>query len=166
MAREPRYLTLFILSVIIVSSTYMVWSAERGLGEVTVENMQITRTNGRVVDFSVYKPRIITYGKPLPVVLTIHGISASRGEMLPINIELARRNFTVVSVDLAGHGIHPRRSASRRSWKSSRTLTKPSTMSRLTTLILASRLGVLLVTHWALVLRCSCRTCQSSPMPR
>jgi pimeloyl-ACP methyl ester carboxylesterase len=96
---------LFILSVIIASSTYMVWSAERGLGEVTVENVQITRANGRVVDFSVYKPHILTYGKPLPVVLTVHGISASSAEMLPVNIELARRNFTVVSVDLAGHGV-------------------------------------------------------------
>jgi len=105
LAREPRYLALFILSVIIASSTYMVWSAERGLGEVTVVNIQITRTNGRVVDFSVYKPRILTYGAPLPAVLTIHGISASRAEMLPVNIELARRNFTVVSVDLAGHGV-------------------------------------------------------------
>jgi pimeloyl-ACP methyl ester carboxylesterase len=105
LAREPRYLALFILSIIIASSTYMVWSAERGLGTITVEIMQITRTDGRTVDFSVYKPRILTYGKPLPAVLTIHGISASRGEMLPVNIELARRNFTVVSVDLAGHGV-------------------------------------------------------------
>lgn len=105
MTREPRYLALFILSVVIASSTYMVWSAERSLGEITVETVQLTRTNGRVVDFSVYKPRIQTYGKPLPAVLTVHGISASRSEMLPVNIELARRNFTVVSVDLAGHGV-------------------------------------------------------------
>jgi poly(3-hydroxybutyrate) depolymerase len=91
LAKEPRYLALFVLSVIIVSSTYMVWSAQRGLGEVTVENKEITRTNGRIVDFTLYKPRVLTFGKPLPVVLTIHGISASRGEMLPFDVELDRR---------------------------------------------------------------------------
>ncbi|RDE12795.1 MAG: hypothetical protein C4K49_09595 [Candidatus Thorarchaeota archaeon] len=103
--REPRYIALFILSVVLASAIYMGWSAERALGEVAVGDFQIVRANGRTVDFSVFKPRTQTYSGPLPAVLTIHGISASRDAMLPFNTELARRNFTVVSVDLAGHGV-------------------------------------------------------------
>ncbi len=109
MPREPRYIALFILSVVLASAIYMGWSAERVLGEVTVGNFQIVRANGRIVDFSIFKPRTPTYSGPMPAVLTIHGISASRDAMLPFNIELARRNFTVVSVDLAGHGVSSER---------------------------------------------------------
>ncbi len=107
--REPRYIALFILSVVLASAIYMGWSAERALGEVTVGNFQIVRANDRTVDFSIFKPRTPTYSGPLPAVLTIHGISASRDAMLSFNIELARRNFTVVSVDLAGHGASSER---------------------------------------------------------
>ncbi len=52
----------------------------------------------------VYKPRYSTYDGPMPLVLTTHGIAGSKEGMYSFNIELARRNFTVVSVDLPGHG--------------------------------------------------------------
>ncbi|MBN2228284.1 MAG: alpha/beta fold hydrolase [Candidatus Thorarchaeota archaeon] len=57
-----------------------------------------------MVSFRTYRPTGDTYGQPLPAVLTIHGISSSGAMMDSFNIELARRNFTVVSVDIAGHG--------------------------------------------------------------
>ncbi|MHA2213500.1 MAG: alpha/beta fold hydrolase, partial [Candidatus Thorarchaeota archaeon] len=75
------------------------------LGEITVEEMSLTTTNGRRVVFSVYKPRNPDYGQPLPAVLTLHGVSGSRYAMDAYNIELARRNFTVVALDTAGHGL-------------------------------------------------------------
>jgi pimeloyl-ACP methyl ester carboxylesterase len=40
-------------------------------------------------------------------VVTLHGLAGSKEGMYAFNIELARRNFTVVSVDLAGHGDSP-----------------------------------------------------------
>jgi alpha/beta superfamily hydrolase len=43
----------------------------------------------------------------MPIVLTLHGLAGSKEGMYAFNIELARRNFTVVSVDLAGHGDSP-----------------------------------------------------------
>ncbi len=102
---KTRYVSLVILSIIVVSGLYLGYAAERGFGTITIEQFTITRTNGRMVSFSVYKPTTDNFGEPYPVVLTIHGISGSRGAMSPYNIELARRNFTVVAVDLAGHGI-------------------------------------------------------------
>ncbi|TFH01319.1 MAG: hypothetical protein E4H14_18705 [Candidatus Thorarchaeota archaeon] len=44
---------------------------------------------------------------PMQIILTLHGLAGSKEGMYAFNIELARRNFTVVSVDLAGHGDSP-----------------------------------------------------------
>ncbi len=80
------------------------WINRIAFGSITIEKHDIETTNGRIVSFRVYKPSFNTYGQPLPAVLTIHGISSSGLMMDSFNIELARRNFTVVSLDTAGHG--------------------------------------------------------------
>ncbi len=98
------YLALFLLTVLTLSSIYLSWTIDHGMGELRVERMSLEREPGRVVHFTVYSPRQSRYGAPLPAVLVIHGISTSREAMYAFSIELARRNFTVVSVDLPGHG--------------------------------------------------------------
>ncbi|MBD3407950.1 MAG: hypothetical protein GF411_17650 [Candidatus Lokiarchaeota archaeon] len=105
MTIRTRYLSLIVLTGIVVVSLFVAGAGERAFGEITVERTQITRENGRIVHFSVYKSRAPNYGEPMPAILTIHGISGSREAMEAYNIELARRNFTVVSVDIAGHGV-------------------------------------------------------------
>ncbi|MFW9848039.1 MAG: alpha/beta hydrolase family protein [Candidatus Thorarchaeota archaeon] len=104
MNKTPQYFALFILSIVIASSLYLSWSTDRGLGELEVERFSIEREPGRTVNFMVYKPRTTTYDGPLPLVLTAHGVAGSKEGMYSFNIELARRNFTVVSVDSPGHG--------------------------------------------------------------
>ncbi|MBE0527086.1 MAG: alpha/beta hydrolase [Candidatus Thorarchaeota archaeon] len=107
MKREPLYFTIFILTILFLSSFYLSWTVDRGLGEITVERYSIEREPGRPVDFLVYSPRLGTHLDPMPIVLTLHGLAGSKEGMYAFNIELARRNFTVVSVDLAGHGDSP-----------------------------------------------------------
>lgn len=102
--RWVYYYALFILSVVTLSSFYLSWSANLGLGELSVERMTIEREPGRPVDFLVYRPRYSMYGGPLPAILTIPGLAGSKEGLYSFNMELARRNFTVVSVDLPGHG--------------------------------------------------------------
>jgi hypothetical protein len=109
MSKLATRFTLFILVVIMLSSLYLSWSTKQGLGELIVEDQVIERFNGREVHFSVYRPRHSSYDRPLPCVVTIHGISGSRDMMAPYSIELARRNFTVIAVDLAGHGTSEER---------------------------------------------------------
>jgi fermentation-respiration switch protein FrsA (DUF1100 family) len=104
MKRDPLYLSLFILSILIASSFYLSWAVDRGMGELSIERVEIERAPGRTVDFLVYQPRTGVRLNPMPIVLTLHGLAGSKEGMYAFNIELARRNFTVVSVDLAGHG--------------------------------------------------------------
>ncbi|MFW9909701.1 MAG: alpha/beta hydrolase family protein [Candidatus Thorarchaeota archaeon] len=104
MAKSSLYFTLLILSIIIASSLYLSWSTDRGLGELILERHTIEREPGRPINFMIYEPRYSRYESPMPVVLTTHGVAGSKEGMYSFNIELARRNFTVVSVDLPGHG--------------------------------------------------------------
>lgn len=96
--------SLVILSIIAASGVAIGSLAETAFGEISVTDYMISRSNGRMVTFSVYQP-VESPSFSMPVILTIHGISGSREAMLGYNIELARRNFTVVSVDLPGHGV-------------------------------------------------------------
>jgi pimeloyl-ACP methyl ester carboxylesterase len=105
--RRPYYFALFILTILMLSSFYLSWSVDRGMGELTVARYRIERAPGRPVDFLVYQPRADNVLEPMPIALTIHGLAGSKEGMYAFNIELARRNFTVVSVDLAGHGDNP-----------------------------------------------------------
>ncbi|MHA2042250.1 MAG: alpha/beta hydrolase [Candidatus Thorarchaeota archaeon] len=102
--RRVHYYVLFILAILIASSLYLSWTTESGQGELDVERTGVEIEPGRSVNFTVYSPRVPTYTDFMPVVLTIHGVGGSKESMYAFNIELARRNFTVVAVDLAGHG--------------------------------------------------------------
>jgi len=104
MDRQPLYFTILVLSILILSSFYLSWAVDRGLGEVSVESISIERSPGRYVEFLVYSPRTANHYIPMPVMLTIHGLTGSKEGMYAFNVELARRNFTVVSIDLPGHG--------------------------------------------------------------
>ncbi|MHA3963695.1 MAG: alpha/beta hydrolase [Candidatus Thorarchaeota archaeon SMTZ1-45] len=104
MERPPLYFTILILSILIASSFYVSWAVDRGLGEVSVEQMSIESSPGRTVEFLVFSPRTANHYEPMPAILTIHGLTGSKEGLYAFNVELARRNFTVVSIDLPGHG--------------------------------------------------------------
>lgn len=104
MDRQPLYFTILILSILIGSSFYLSWSVDRGMGEVSVERLSIESAPGRTVEILVYSPRTANHYEPMPVMLTLHGLTGTKEGMYAFNVELARRNFTVVSIDLPGHG--------------------------------------------------------------
>ncbi len=104
MDRQPLYFTILILSILIGSSFYLSWSVDRGMGEVSVERLSIESGLNRSVEVLVYTPRTANHVEDMPVMLTIHGLTGSKEGMYAFNVELARRNFTVVSIDLPGHG--------------------------------------------------------------
>ncbi|MHA2379303.1 MAG: alpha/beta fold hydrolase [Candidatus Thorarchaeota archaeon] len=101
--RRILYYTLLILSILIASSLYLSWTVDRGLGTLDVERVGTESEPGRTVNFTVYSPRE-EYPGLMPVVLTIHGVGGSKETMYSFNVELARKDFTVAAIDLAGHG--------------------------------------------------------------
>ncbi|MFW9944417.1 MAG: alpha/beta fold hydrolase [Candidatus Sifarchaeia archaeon] len=101
--RRILYYSLLILSILIASSLYLSWTVDRGLGTLDVERAGVEPEPGRSVNFTVYSPRE-EYPGFMPIVMTIHGLGGAKEAMYAFNIELARRDFTVVAIDLAGHG--------------------------------------------------------------
>jgi pimeloyl-ACP methyl ester carboxylesterase len=104
MDRQPLYFAILILSILIGSSFYLSWAVDRGMGEVSVEKLSIDTASGRSIELLIYSPRTANHYEPMPLVLTIHGLTGTKEGMYAFNVELARRNFTVVSIDLPGHG--------------------------------------------------------------
>ncbi|MHA1636670.1 MAG: alpha/beta fold hydrolase [Candidatus Thorarchaeota archaeon] len=104
LGRRPYYFVLLICSLLIISSFYMSGSGDTGIGDLIVEKFEMKGIEGRTIHFSVYRQRYSTSYIHEPIILTIHGYADSKDSLYPYNIELARRNFTVVSVDLPGHG--------------------------------------------------------------
>lgn len=102
--RKESMIALLVLSIITFSASFAGSIAQTANGEITITKYNLERIPGRHVTFSVFQPSDLP-SFMTPIVLTIHGISGSREAMLSYNIELARRNFTVVSVDLPGHGL-------------------------------------------------------------
>jgi hypothetical protein len=53
-------------------------------------------------NFDVFQPTSYDNDASLPVILTIHNFGKTRDSMFAFNIELARRNFAVISYDVPG----------------------------------------------------------------
>jgi hypothetical protein len=104
MDRRPLFFTILILTISIGSSFYLSWAVDRGMGEISVERVTIETSPGHSINLLIYSPRSANHYEPMPVVLTIHGLTGTKEGLYAFNVELARRNFTVVSLDLPGHG--------------------------------------------------------------
>ena len=72
----------------------------------TGKNIQVTFTKNAVYNFSFMTlvPSNATRSNPVPAVVCSHGWSNTKEMQMPFYIELARRGFVVITIDMAGHG--------------------------------------------------------------
>lgn len=73
-------------------------------GGVRIEDVRIPGDKGTVISALVYTPPGATAGRPAPAVLVSHGYINTREMQSAFAIELARRGFVVLSMDMSGHG--------------------------------------------------------------
>ncbi len=73
-------------------------------GGVRIEDVRIPGDKGTVISALVYTPPGATAARPAPAVLVSHGYINTREMQSAFAIELARRGFVVLSIDMAGHG--------------------------------------------------------------
>lgn len=74
-------------------------------GAVEVTEVRIpTGEGGAEVSALLYRPRTATAGRPAPAVLASHGYINTREMQSPFAIELSRRGFVVLAMDMTGHG--------------------------------------------------------------
>lgn len=89
---------LFLISGIGASAV------QTSAGSVEVEDLKWETPSGHTMSAMLLKPDSATAANPAPAVVTSHGWYNSR-EMQDLNfVELARRGYVVISIDMYGHG--------------------------------------------------------------
>lgn len=89
---------LFLLSGIGASAV------QNGGGSVEVEDLRWETPSGHTMSAMLFKPDSATTAEPAPAVIASHGWYNSR-EMQDLNyVELSRRGYVVISIDMYGHG--------------------------------------------------------------
>jgi pimeloyl-ACP methyl ester carboxylesterase len=73
-------------------------------GGVTLRDVRFAGDNGLTQSGLLYVPKTATAAHPAPAVLASHGYINTREMQSPFAIELARRGFVVLAMDMIGHG--------------------------------------------------------------
>ena len=103
MVTRVRYLVIFFLVCTFLSGIIIAVILNTDFGNVEVKIISITNV-GKQISGLLYRPREATAENPLPAVVLVHGISTAKETVSGIALELARRSFVALAVDLLGHG--------------------------------------------------------------
>jgi pimeloyl-ACP methyl ester carboxylesterase len=94
----------FILGVVLILGGSLLAHAIQTSGGVTLHDVRFAGDRGVTLSGLVYQPATATAAHPAPAVLVSHGYINTREMQSPFAIELARRGFVVLAMDMEGHG--------------------------------------------------------------
>jgi len=104
MRRSSWGIVAAILSVVLLlSGLYVAATYNSDFGRLQVRTISI-EDSGKLLSGLIYVPNAATIENPCPAVVVAHGISESKDMMSNIGLELAKRQFVVICLDLIGHG--------------------------------------------------------------
>lgn len=101
--RASVIVLVIALLAMIISSAVGKSIATSG-GSVTIQDITFTTDVGAESHAKLYIPETATAETPAPAVVLCHGYTASLDAMEPNAIELSRRGYVVMALDLYGHG--------------------------------------------------------------
>jgi len=102
LGKQVRLLILCL--VIIAASSVIAYEVERDFGKVDVQLVRFVDPSGAVMTAKLYRPVVATAQNKLPGVLCIHGYQNDKETQDAFAIELSRRGFVALAIDLLGHG--------------------------------------------------------------
>ena len=95
---------LVVSLVLILLSAVGASAVQTSGGDVEIKDMSWETSSGRDLSALLFKPDTASEGAPAPAIVVSHGWWNNR-EMQDANyVELARRGFVVISIDMYGHG--------------------------------------------------------------
>lgn len=94
----------FILGVVLILGGSYLAHAVQTSGGVTLRDVRFAGDGGLTQSGLLYVPPTATAAHPAPAVLASHGYINTREMQSPFAIELARRGFVVLAMDMVGHG--------------------------------------------------------------
>ncbi len=102
--RKRNRLWLLISLALCLFSAIGASLVQTGGGSIAVKDMRWETSSGRMMNALMFKPAGATADEPAPAIVVSHGWWNNR-EMQDANyVELARRGYVVVSIDMYGHG--------------------------------------------------------------
>ncbi|MBO3803841.1 MAG: alpha/beta fold hydrolase, partial [Candidatus Brockarchaeota archaeon] len=102
-ASRAKFLGLCLLLSIYFLGIGTAFLMDRDFGRVEVRMIAIPDVGKRISGL-LYRPVGATPENPLPAVVLTHGISGSKQMVSGIALELAKRGFVALAIDLGGHG--------------------------------------------------------------
>ncbi|MCX8183247.1 MAG: alpha/beta fold hydrolase [Crenarchaeota archaeon] len=94
---------LIFLTVAFLTGVTVAFIINNDFGRLEVKSVKIT-DGEHYISGILYRPHAATEENPLPAVVLVHGISSAKESMSSIALELARRGFVTLSIDVVGHG--------------------------------------------------------------
>src|SRR5262245_31028118 len=98
-----KWLGFALAWALILGGSFLAHSIQTADGTKVTE-VRIPAAQGVTVSGLLYVPRSATAAHPAPAVLASHGYINTREMQSPFAIELARRGFVVLAMDMTGHG--------------------------------------------------------------
>lgn len=99
-----RWLAFALAWVVILGGALLASRVQTSGGTVSVSEVRIPAEDGVTVSGLLYVPKTATAATPAPAVLASHGYINTREMQSPFAIELSRRGFVVLAMDMTGHG--------------------------------------------------------------
>lgn len=96
-------MTLIVLAAVFLTGTAVAFLINNDFGKLEVKTV-IIPDGDHYISGVLYRPRAATEENPMPAVVLVHGISSAKESMSSIALELARRGFVTLSIDVVGHG--------------------------------------------------------------
>ena len=104
MRESQKYLLAAIfLAVLFLSGIYAALIFNSDFGKLNVRTVTIKDAD-KQLSALLYRPVIASPEKPSAAIVLAHGISESKDIMSNLGLELAKRGFVVLCLDLLGHG--------------------------------------------------------------
>jgi dienelactone hydrolase len=99
-----RWLAFALAWVVILAGAWFANRVQTSNGAVAVTEVRIPAEDGVTVSGLLYVPKTATAATPAPAILAAHGYINTREMQSPFAIELSRRGFVVLAMDMTGHG--------------------------------------------------------------
>jgi pimeloyl-ACP methyl ester carboxylesterase len=94
----------FILGLVLILGGSILAHQIQTAGGVTLREVRFVGDSGLTQAGLLYVPSSATAAHPAPAIMASHGYINTREMQSPFAIELARRGFVVLAIDMAGHG--------------------------------------------------------------
>ncbi|WP_051189054.1 alpha/beta hydrolase family protein [Halalkalibacillus halophilus] len=97
-------LAIIISMVIILIGSFVAYQVQTDGGEMEISDLRFTGEDGIVHSAQMYKPANFNPEEEYPTIVNTHGYINSREAQAPFSIELAKRGYVVLTMDMTGHG--------------------------------------------------------------